>query len=124
MTPLGQLILVLIIATPIAWFLSEFQDRRWLRLALGSVAILMCFGVAFVAASLQRLSYNDWYGSASKKLIDTTITELEAGNKERVLQSFKVLQKKFSPTYENRAHYDELIDEFAAQVQLAQTKAP
>ena len=46
MKPLGLLILVLVIGVPIAWFASEFQGRRWLRLILGSLAILLSFGVA------------------------------------------------------------------------------
>jgi hypothetical protein len=80
--------------------------------------------MAFLAGSLERFNSNAWYGFASKKLIDATITELEAGNKDRVLQSLKVLQNKYSPTYENRARYDELVEEAVAQMQEIESKAP
>ncbi len=102
---LGILLAIVVVATPIAWFLSEFQNRRWLRLILGSTAVLLSFGVAFLAGSLQMFNANAWFGAASETLINTTITELEAGNQDRVLKSLKSLQQKFSPTYENRAGY-------------------
>lgn len=102
MTELGIFLLLLILLTPIAWFASEFQERRWLRLLLGSAAILLSFAVAFLAGSLQMLKANAWFGSASQKLVDSTITELEAGNTDRVLSSLKRLQQQYSPTYENR----------------------
>src|SRR4051812_42704454 len=109
MNELGCFVLILTIVMPIAWFASEFQDRRWLRLMLGTAAVLLSFGVAFLVGSLQRLNYNAWYGGATKGLIDTTISQLEAGHMDRVLLSLKDLQSKYEPTYENRAHYDTLV---------------
>jgi hypothetical protein len=53
-----ELILILTIAFPVGWFMSEFQPRLWLRLVLGTCAIAMAFGVAWLAGSLQALSYN------------------------------------------------------------------
>ena len=115
--------ILLVVSVPIAWFVSEFQNRRWPRLVLGCFAILSSFGVAGVVGSLERLNSNVWFGSASKELIDATIAELDAGNEDRVLQSLKVLQQKYSPTYENRARYDVLIRETVAQMQ-AGSKTP
>ena len=45
----------------------------------------------------ERFSSNAWFGGASKNLIDTTVAELEAGNREGVLRSLKTLQQKYSP---------------------------
>ncbi|HZW31816.1 MAG TPA: hypothetical protein VFF52_13975 [Isosphaeraceae bacterium] len=112
-----SLVALLAIALPIAWFASEFQNRRWLRLALGTAAILLSFGIAFAVGSLERFNSNAWFGTASKNLIDATITELEAGHEERVLRSLKALQHKYAPTYENRARYDSLIEEAVTQMQ-------
>jgi hypothetical protein len=118
------LVLLIVVAAPIAWFASEFQERRWLRLTLGTAAILMSFGVAWLAGSLERFNSNAWYGSASKQLIDATVTGLEAGNKDRVLRSLKGLQEKYSPTYENRARYDKLVEDAVAQMQKVEEWLP
>ena len=120
---LPLLILLLVIVTPIAWFASEFQDRRWLRMVLGSAAILLCVGVAFLSGTLEMFNANAWFGAASKALVDTTIEQLEAGNQDQVLAVLKKLQAKYSPTYENRARYDELTEEAVVDMRL-KGKAP
>ena len=103
---------VLTIGLPIAWLVSEFQPRRWLRMALGSGALAMCFGVAFIAGSLDRFNSNAWYGGASLTLVETTVKQLEAGNTTDMINNLKLLQSKFQPTYENRAGYDQLVNEY------------
>ena len=111
-------ILLLVLVLPVAWFISEFKsDKRSTRCLLGSLAILCCFGVAWLAAQLCRLNYNAWYGSASKRLIDTTITQIESGDHEVLLRELKQLQADFRPTYENRAHYDELVKQSVERIQ-------
>jgi len=124
MNAFGILIGMLAIGVPIAWFASEFQGRRWLRLVLGSFAILLSLGVAAVVGSLERLNSNAWFGSASKNLVDATIAELEAGNRDGVLRSLKTLQQKYSPTYENRARYDVLIEEAVTQMRADPQLSP
>jgi hypothetical protein len=124
MQPLGLLILVLVIVLPTAWFASEFQGRRWLRLILGSFAILLSFGVATLVGWAERFNSNAWFGVASKSLVDATIAELEAGNRDGVLRSLKTLQAKYSPTYENRARYDVLIEETVAQMHTRPQRSP
>ena len=109
MSAIAVIILILTIAMPIAWFVSEFSAPRWLRLALGTLAVLLSFGVAFIVGSLERLNSNAWFGGATKDLIDTTVTELDAGRDEDVLRALKELQTEYQPTYENRARYDELV---------------
>lgn len=110
------LALILIIAVPLAWLASEFQQRVWLRVLLGSLAIAMSFAVAWLAGSLERLNSNAWYGFASKKLIESTLAELEQGDTSRLAAELKRLNEQFQPTYENRARYDQLVDEFAARL--------
>lgn len=103
---------LLVLAAPVAWLTSEFQERRWLRVCLGTAAILMSFGVAFIVGTLQNFQANIWYGTASEELIRTTVLELEAGNTESVIVELKSLDAKFQPTYENRARYDEVVEEY------------
>ncbi len=124
MKPLGLLILLLVIGVPVAWFAAEFQGRRWLRLTLGSFAILLSFGVATLVGWTERFNSNVWFSVASKSLVDATIAELEAGNQEGVLRSLKTLQAKYSPTYENRARYDVLIEETVAQMRSRPQQSP
>jgi cytochrome c biogenesis protein CcdA len=110
------LILLLAVALPIAWIVSEFQDRRWLRITAGCAAIAMSFLVAAGVGSLERFNSNAWYGFASKKLIDTTVEQVERGDTERLLRELKTLQEQFQPTYENRARYDQLVDDFVTRI--------
>jgi len=106
----------LIVALPIAWLASEFQNQRWIRIVSGCAAIAMSFLVAYVVGSFEHLAANDWYGGASKSLIDTTIEQIETGETERLLRELKTLQEQFQPTYQNRARYDELIEEFKSRL--------
>lgn len=124
MKPVGLLVAMLLVGVPIAWFAAEFQGRRWLRLVLGSVAILLSFGVAALVGWAERFNSNAWFGGASKSLIDTTIAELESGNREGVLRSLKTLQREYSPTYENRARYDVRIEQTVARMRGSRQQAP
>ncbi len=108
-------ILSLVLMLPLAWFASEFQPRRWVRLLVGSGAILACFGVAYIVGFTERFNYNAWYGGASQELIKTTISEIEKGHTDKLLVELKRLDQQFQPTYENRAHYDQLVSEFVAR---------
>ena len=110
------LIILLTIALPIAWIVSEFQDRRWIRITTGCAALAVSFLVAAGVGSLEHLNANAWYGGASKNLIDTTVEEIERGDTEQLLRELKILQDQFQPTYENRARYDKLIEEFMSRL--------
>jgi hypothetical protein len=119
-SPLGTimfpLVLFTIIAIPCIWFASEFQSRRWLRLALGVAALLCCFGVAALFGMAERFNSNAWYGTASSRLIDTTVSAIEQGRSKEVVVELKRLREQYKPTYENRARYDTLVDEFVRRV--------
>jgi hypothetical protein len=119
------LILLLVVLLPIAWLASEFQERRAIRIALGMLSI----GLSIISASayygtVDRIAYNTWYGSATADLIDTMITEIETGDCAKLLTELKQFEKKFEPTYENRAHYDELVREFVAHMEAVPNAVP
>jgi hypothetical protein len=105
----GYFLLFLIIAFPIAWAISEFKWSRKVRLALGVGAIAMSFSLAALVGMLQQFNYNTWFGENTKKLVDTTVQQLEVGNTTNVLSAFKRLQEAYQPTYENRAKYNLLV---------------
>ena len=116
MSEFGILLIMLALSAPIAWFASEFQERRWLRLALGSLAILLSTVVAVAVGMAERFNSNAWFSNASKSLIDATVQELEAGNQDRVVRSLKRLQETYTPTYENRANYDVLVEKAVSEM--------
>jgi hypothetical protein len=114
--PQAFLVLLIVVALPIAWLGSEFGRRRPIRIALGVAAIASTMGVAYLVGDLSRWNYNAWYGGASKELIDTTVAQIEDGNIDRVMSVLRRLKLDYRPTYENRAHYDELINEAVSQM--------
>jgi len=116
MAPQAFVVLLIVVALPIAWLASEFGKRRPLRIVLGLAAITSSVGVAYLVGRLSHFNYNAWYGSVSKDLIDTTVSQIEDGNIDRVMNVLRRLNLDYQPTYENRAHYDELVKEAVSQM--------
>jgi hypothetical protein len=110
------LLIALVVGLPVAWLASEFRPRRWPRVLLGCCAILSSFAVAALVGSLDRFNSNSWYGDSSDRLIAATVGELEMGNTDRVVDELRRLRGRFHPTYENRARYDELVEEYLTRV--------
>jgi hypothetical protein len=107
-----ELILLFVVALPIAWLISEFYDNRTTRITLGICAIAMSFGVAWIVGSLYRLQSNIYFSEATKDLIQNTIVELENDNADNVLTQLRTLRDEFRPTYETRDDYDVLVDRY------------
>jgi hypothetical protein len=114
------ILLLLVVAVVLAWFASEFQSRRWLRLLLGCCALVLIGPAGYLAATIgERFNSNAWYGKASGDLIDATTEGLQQGRTDEVLAELKRLRERFEPTYENRAHYDHLVEEYVERVRPA-----
>lgn len=109
-------ILILVIALPVAWCCSEFQNRVWIRILLGVLSLTMSFGVAFAVGSFERFNSNAWYGSASGDLITATVMKLEEGETEEVIEELKALRSRFHPTYESRANYHEHVRDYTEAI--------
>jgi hypothetical protein len=125
MNAFAIVIIVVCTGLPIAWFASEYQERRWLRLVLGCLTtIVLNCGIAAVFVSFERFNSNSWFGNASKELVDATVAELEAGNEDGVLRALKGMKQKYSPTYENRARYDVLVNETVTQMRAGRQRSP
>jgi hypothetical protein len=108
--------LVVVMMLPIVWVLSEFQARVWLRLLLGGCTICASYGVFYIVGTFERLSYNSWYGIATRALIHAEIEAIEADRVVLVTAELKRLYEEFDPTYENRADYDRLAAEAAKRI--------
>ena len=119
-SPIVIIVFIAVIGLPIGWLVSEFRGSRGLRLTLGCLALLMSFGVAFIVGSLDRFNSNAWFTSASKQLIDASISELEAGHTDHVLDALRQLQTEFHPTYENRGRYDKHVEQAVSRMKSSQ----
>jgi hypothetical protein len=114
------LFLVVLIVLPVSWFLSELQHRKWLRMLLGTASLLGCSAVAFLGGSLtENLNANSYFGYATKELIDSTLSELKAGNTDGVIAGLQQLQQHYRPTYENRAQYELLMQQAVSSMRLS-----
>ena len=99
----------LLVWLPVGCLVLESKGRRALRGILAISAILGSLAVASLNRAFTPMTYNAWYGKATKKLIETTVTQIEDGNLERVLGVFRALNRQYYPTYETRAKYQELV---------------
>lgn len=116
------MVLLIVLALPVAWFVSEFRTHsRRVRCTLGILAILSCFGVSWLTAQLTRLNYNAWYGFSSKGLIDVIVEKLDSGQTEILMTELRALQTEFRPTYEGKAHYNELVDAAVRNIKSEKT---
>ena len=117
MSPLGFLLLAILIALPISWLASEFRGSRALRIGLGILAIgVVATSIWALNSVLTRFNYNAWYGGATGDLISTSLQEIEDGHLDRVLTVWRGLEQQYRPTYENRANYDELVKEATSRM--------
>jgi hypothetical protein len=119
------LLVLLAIILPTAWLLSEFQPRRWLRLVLGVFCLGFGLPIAFGAGGvLQRFNDNALYGAATADLVDTTISQLEARNSDRVLSELRHFRDKYQPSYESHVgRYEEQIREFKSRLAITTNQA-
>lgn len=124
MPPPFVAILILSTLPAFAWVASEFYERRWLRITLGSLAILSSVSIAILVGMAERFNSNAWFGGAMGGLVNATVAELEAGNVDGVLKSLKTMQQDYRPTYENRARFDVLCDEAVARMKVRTTPSP
>ena len=91
-----SIFLFLILGLPVSWLISELKnhDRRS-RITRGILAIISTVLISIVFSIIDRLNYSTNYALASRHLVEVTITQLEQGNIENVLSSFKNLRNEF-----------------------------
>ena len=112
------IILLIVISFPIAWFISEFTTKsKLIRCILGIIAILCCFGLAWVVAELKVFKYNLKYGRFSKRLIEAVILTEENNDKQNTIKKLKELEKNLSPTYESQYNFDNQINEVLIEIE-------
>jgi hypothetical protein len=92
----GVVLLILFLGLPVGWLVSELKgyDRRS-RITRGILAIVSTLLISIAFGLIERLNYSTNYAMTSRHLVDVTITQLEKGNNETVLSSFKKLRNQF-----------------------------
>ncbi len=74
--------------------------------------------VGVIVGLLQRLQYNADYGFSSKELFEQTVISLKNGKTDEVLKEYEKLLEVYSPTYENRANFDEVVNAAAESLKV------
>ena len=118
MNLLGMLILLAGPLLGIAWVVLEFNGSgQGKRVVCGLLAMITLTVVAVFATRIfTQFGYNQWYGCATKELVNETIRGIEAGKSDMVLRELKTLQDAYQPTYENRAKYVPLVEQAVKQM--------
>ena len=104
------LLLLITVALPVAWLIADLKGAPAARRTLGIVALLWSFGVAALVGALQDFNANVYFSEATKNLLDASVTQLKAGKSEVVVREWAHASEEFHPTYENRAHYRQIVD--------------
>jgi hypothetical protein len=82
-------LLSVVIGLLLAWFVSEFQSRVWLRVALGIACFVAGVPIAFAAGGvLQRFNDNAAYGSATAGLVDMRSNSSKPAGPNHCFQNF------------------------------------
>ena len=105
------LIILIIFSLPILYIIGEVKDKKLLRIIAFILLMPLCMLIAYFIGQVARLYYNANYGVITKKLIDESIVQLENGNTNHTIKCFKILSKKYRPTYESKANYKKLVEE-------------
>ena len=91
-----SIILFMILGFPVGWLISELKNYdRKSRITRGIFAIISIILISIAFSVIDRLNYSTNYALASRHLVEVTITQLEQGNIENVLSSFKNLRNEF-----------------------------
>ena len=104
-------ILIITVTLTIAWLVAEFRAGATIRRTLGVVTILWSFSIAYLTGILRDFNSTVYFTKASKELLETSIGQLRAGKTDAVLRELARANDEFSPTYENRARYREIVEQ-------------
>jgi hypothetical protein len=111
MVTTGIILLIVLLGLPVGWLISELKDYdRKSRITRGILAIGSTLLISIAFGLIERLNYSANYAMVSRHLINVTITQLEKGNNETVLNSFKKIQIHFDAR-DSSEKYEKLVKE-------------
>jgi hypothetical protein len=96
-----QLMFFLCAALPIAWLVSEFQSRRWIRIVFGIAALSIVGLIAYGwTALLTTFTSNLEFSETTKTLLVAIDEGLASNDSERVQTDIRQFAKNYQPSYE------------------------
>ena len=114
-----EILVLILVLLPLAWLVSEFQDRTLLRIFLGCVCLV---AVGFCSHGLGRVlatfEANSYFAQSNKMLIDGIIFVLKDGREDQVLAELKSLNREYDPSYESRSELDMLVNTFVSNMEI------
>jgi hypothetical protein len=118
-----ELLLFLCIAIPVAWLVSEFQSRRWIRVVLGIAALsivgLVSYGWAGLLTTFTR---NLDFSETTKTLLVAVAEGLESKDSERVQDELRHFAKNYQPSYETSC--TEEVRKLVAKLEAMNSQGP
>jgi hypothetical protein len=113
-----NLLIVLTLVMPLAWFVSEFQRHVSLRVFLGACSLIWVWFFSYaIGGMLATFKDNVEFGDASKRYALVVVEELDKGRVAEVTRELRSFSKTYDPTYENYPRYSEVIDELIGRLQ-------
>jgi len=101
------LVLVFVVAGPVAWILSELFARPLIRRICGVFALCSSILVGVLIGFVHDMSLNTSYSSQTHELLKTAADSLRANKNAQVLQAFETASTNLTETYES-SHYLEI----------------
>ena len=123
MDPLVALIGIFVVFAALLACAAGAQ-RRSVRIGAAVAAFLWSIMIFTAASIIHRFTYNAWYGGAANGMIEACIARLEAGDSDAVLRELRRFDEEYSPTYEYRAHFDELAKGVASRLDAVESTKP
>ena len=121
----AEMVLLCVVAVYVSatcfWLIAEFKSmHRMLRLAAGSLAILLAAPVAaLLGTALTQFKANRYFSHATQIIVDEAISSLKAGD-DTLTERFEVLKGSFQgEVYENDQNLVGLALEFRQQGRTA-----
>lgn len=108
---MANLVLIATTLLPVGWLLADIWGSPAARRTLGVISILWSYVIAYAIGSLKELDSNAYFGSATKDLIECSVQQMQAERSEIVQREWTRINEEYQPTYENRGHYREIVDE-------------
>lgn len=119
--------LVVILIVPFAcWMVSELSDsRRWLRLTLGLITLILIGVTAYGFASLDRFNLNAYHSGTLKDLTNSLV-EITAKDydPEQLRRNLIELDKSTMATYETWQPNEEAVQEFLKRYEIESLHLP
>jgi hypothetical protein len=106
---------------PVGWVVADISDCKIARRILGLLTIVVACFFVWGVGMLKSTNYNASYGQASKEMLEALAPRFQAHTAERKILDQAI--SDFQPTYENRANYDEIVQNLIKELKKVEPVA-